>query len=148
MLVYAQLGLGHGQEMTLVLSFYGCGAGRPCQLLRQSRASVVPTAVHVTPLGQTSMAVAGAPLLFLYATIYQHRCCASVAHRAPKPRLVQLRLRCPVCASCCPRRGPPHLHDFPLRAYQPEKPFSLNRDRLRHVTSLPAFHARAHSAST
>ena len=83
-----------------LLSFYGCGTDRPCELLQRRCAPVVPTAVYTSlaSLCHTVMAVARAPPVFLYAMIHQHRCCASVTHRAPKPRLAQLRPRSPVCA--------------------------------------------------
>ena len=98
------------QHRCCVLSFYGCGTDRPCELLQRSRAPVVPTAVYTSldSLCQTAMAVARAPPVFLYAMIHQHRCCASVTHRAPKPRLAQLRPRSPVCAltglAVCPAK--------------------------------------------
>ena len=93
-----------------LLSFYGCGTDRPCELLQRRCAPVVPTAVYTSldSLCHTVMAVARAPPVFLYAMIHQHRCCASVTHRAPKPRLAQLRPRSPVCAltglAVCPAK--------------------------------------------
>ena len=88
-----------------VLSVNVCGDGRPCQLPQQSHAPVTPRRHDVPRCSRShhTLAVARAPPVFFNAMIHQQQCCASVAHRAPTPRLAQLRPRS-LCARSRPRR--------------------------------------------
>ena len=85
--------------------FNVCGDGRPCQLPQQSHAPVRPRRHDVPRCSRShhTLAVARAPPVFVNAMIHQQQCCASVAHRAPTPRLAQLRPRS-LCARSRPRR--------------------------------------------
>ena len=87
-----------------LLSVNVCGSGRPCQLPQQSHAPVTPRRHDVPRCSRShhTLAVARAPPVFFNAMIYQQQCCASVAHRAPTPRLAQLRPRS-LCARSRPR---------------------------------------------
>ena len=92
-------------QPTIFLSVNVCGSGRPCQLPQQSHAPVTPRRHDVPRCSRShhTLAVARAPPVFFNAMIYQQQCCASVAHRAPTPRLAQLRPRS-LCARSRPRR--------------------------------------------
>ena len=128
-----------------LLSSNECGAGRPCELPQRScRAGLARARPSV--LGHATTGRSPSTARILYAMIHQHRCCASVAHRAPKPRLAQLRPRSAVCALAGLAVVPSVQRTYSFSSLTAlQKTFSCAMTDKRHVTALPA---RAHSAST